>query len=421
VRFDFGAFWHFTKRIWFQVLKPTSSLSLRRVAWFAGFYLLFPWFELVHWICFLLDDLLYPAYRQQPVHAPVFIVGNPRSGTTFLQRLLSKDEATFTTTALWEVLLAPSITQRALIRGLGTLDRLLGSPTKRVMRRVEQHWREENVMHRVAWRAPEEDQYVLLHIWSTLAVWVFSGLLDDADPYLYFDQRLPERARARVMRFYRRCVQRHLYAHGGQRVYLSKNPSASPKIDALYAWFPDAKVIYLARSPLNVIPSYVSLLQYTWHVLGASPGDEAGRDFVLRMADHWYRYPLERLSQAAPDQYIVVRFPDMVHDPAKTVSAIYERFGLEISPAFARELHEATERSRNYTSKHDYSLAQFGLTREEIVRQFADVFECFGFDDGLGDADRPADVAPQLADPPRLRAGRIRRRRRRALRSASDV
>ena len=35
-----------------------------------------------------LDRIAFPGYRQQPIDRPIFIVGNPRSGTTFLHRLL---------------------------------------------------------------------------------------------------------------------------------------------------------------------------------------------------------------------------------------------------------------------------------------------------------------------------------------------
>jgi hypothetical protein len=35
-----------------------------------------------------LDRVFFRGYRKQPIDRPIFIVGNPRSGTTFLHRLL---------------------------------------------------------------------------------------------------------------------------------------------------------------------------------------------------------------------------------------------------------------------------------------------------------------------------------------------
>src|ERR1700753_1491001 len=39
-------------------------------------------------ITLALDYVFYPGHRKQPIDRPIFIIGNPRSGTTFLHRLL---------------------------------------------------------------------------------------------------------------------------------------------------------------------------------------------------------------------------------------------------------------------------------------------------------------------------------------------
>ena len=67
----------------------------------------------VHWLFFLVDELLFWGYRRVAVNKPLFVTGVPRSGTTFLQRTLSED-AQFTTTTLAECLLTPAISQRYL-------------------------------------------------------------------------------------------------------------------------------------------------------------------------------------------------------------------------------------------------------------------------------------------------------------------
>ena len=70
-----------------------------------------------------LDHLVYPRHRKQAIDRPIFIIGNPRSGTTFLHRLLlgAGDMAAF---ELWEMLF-PAITARKLLgRIVPRLDRL---------------------------------------------------------------------------------------------------------------------------------------------------------------------------------------------------------------------------------------------------------------------------------------------------------
>ena len=49
------------------------------------------------------DDLLYPDWREQKIKAPLFIVGNARSGTTFAHRVLASSSSSFTYFRTWEV------------------------------------------------------------------------------------------------------------------------------------------------------------------------------------------------------------------------------------------------------------------------------------------------------------------------------
>jgi hypothetical protein len=382
--FDFAGFARFNYRQLFRSRGTPYRMTPKRMGWFLLSYSVYTLVELVTWAGFLADEIFFRPYRQVEIREPVFILGNPRSGTTFLHRLLAKDEQTFTCTHMWEALAAPSVAQRRVVQALGAVDRVLGRPLDRLVKRWRKQWQEENVMHRIDLRAPEEDQYLLVHAWSTLAVWLFTAVLEEARPYIYFDSEMPSADKARIMGFYQSCVRRHLFCRGGGRPqakhYLSKNPSASPKVDALYESFPDAKIIYLARSPLEVIPSYISLLDYAWRVVGDPVQPYGARDFVLEMARHWYTYPLEQLERAPEESHVVVRFDDLVRDAERTVTDIYDRFGFEMTPAFAQVLRDEAEVARSHASRHEYCLEEMGLTREQIVTDFGDIFDRFGFD-----------------------------------------
>jgi hypothetical protein len=151
-------------------------------------------------------------------------------------------------------------------------------------------------------------------------------------------------------------------------------------VDTLYEHLPGAKIIYLARNPLDMIPSYISLKENEWQLLGSPVEEYGSREYVLDMAKHWYTYPLERLKRAPEDSYIVVNFEDLVTSARETVREIYDRFGLELSPAFDETLRQAAERARDHDSEHEYSLHEMGLSREQIVSRYREVFERFGFD-----------------------------------------
>jgi hypothetical protein len=371
----------FTYKSLFQSRGTNYRLTAKRVGVLLISYTAYFLFELMAWAGLLMDEILFPDYRDIEIREPVYIVGNPRSGTTFLQRLLARDETTFNAMRTWEMLLAPSITTRKVFWTLSRLDRRLGGPAHRLLGMLEESWQEENVVHRIAIRAPEEDEYLLIHIFSSLKIWLYAAMVDEAAPYTYFDSQMPEEKKERIMAFYKRCVQRHLYAHGDKdRHYLAKNPHFSPMVDALYEHLPGAKIIYLARNPLDMIPSYISLKENEWQLVGSPVEEYGSREYVLDMAEHWYTYPLERLEQAPEDSYIVVNFEDLVTSAQETVREIYHRFGLEMNAAFDEILQQAAERARNHESEHDYSLHEMGLTREQIVTQYEEVFERFDFD-----------------------------------------
>jgi hypothetical protein len=382
--FDVRGFLSFMHTGLFKTKGTNYPMTPKRVGWALVFLICFPLLELCTWLGFLLDNLFFAPYKDQEIHEPVFIIGNPRSGTTLLHRLMAQDRRNFLTMQMWEIFFAPSITQRVATNVLCALDRLVGRPAYKLLCSLEKSCQEGLVTHQLALQAPEEDEFILLHAWSSLIGCLFSAVMDRAIAYTRFDTDIPPREKRRIMTYYRRCLQRHLHAHRGRVApdvhYLAKSPATTPKIDTFYEWFPDAKFIYLVRSPSEMIPSYISVIDLQWRVIADPPTPWASRDYVLDMARHWYTYPLERLARAPEDSYAIVRYDDLVRDPRGTVVDIYIRLGLEMSPAYAETLRQEAERSRRFRSRHRYSLAQWKLTRKQIVDRFRDVFERFGFD-----------------------------------------
>src|SRR5690606_41758522 len=78
----------------------------------------------------LADEIFYRNYRKTEVRQPVFIISNPRSGTTYLHRLLCLDEERFTYFLLYHTFL-PSVTFYRFILLLKKVDKRLNWPLKR--------------------------------------------------------------------------------------------------------------------------------------------------------------------------------------------------------------------------------------------------------------------------------------------------
>ena len=96
MKYNFRLFWRTFYRSFFDSKNTPARLTRKRIIFLALFYLVWPIGGLVHWFCFALDDILFPAYKNHPIEKPLFILGNLRSGSTFLHRLLSRDTETFT-------------------------------------------------------------------------------------------------------------------------------------------------------------------------------------------------------------------------------------------------------------------------------------------------------------------------------------
>ncbi len=382
MNYNFRLFWRMTVRSFLGASKTHGRLTRKRLLFLLLFYSVWPAWAVFTGFCFWLDDLLFPGYKNQPVEKPLFIIGNFRSGSTFLHRLLARDARVFTSMRTWDIFITPSITQRKISAWVARLDRALGSPLKRLLVKIDNRSLGKVRIHRISLFEPEEDENILLHIWSTYFVGFMFPFLDEMPPYIYFDEQLPEEEKQRIMAFYKGCVQRHLYADGGKRHFVAKNPAFSAKIATLKAYFPDARILYLARNPLEMLPSTVSWLGYAWGVFSDPQEKYPFRDEVLALSKHWYRYPLRYLDAHPSPNHLILSYNDLIGNPEGTIRSFYRQFGYAEHAGLEALIAAAVAETRSYRSDHRYSYEQMGFTREQILAEFADIFARFGFTSG---------------------------------------
>ena len=362
----------------FAYHKTGGRFSAKRILFTITFPFWYGFLELTNWTCLLLDEILFPAYRQTAVTRPVFIVGFPRSGTTYLHRLLDNDHDQFTSLKLWEIIFAPSILQKKLFQILGKLDRLMGKPLYRVAIRIEDKLFEgSRKMHKISHFEAEEDEIILIHIFSSLFL-AFMFPFEDMDAFSRFDTDVPPEHRAKIMRFYKKCVQRHLYVFGPDKHFLSKNPASSSKINTIYETFPDAKIVCMVRHPFEAIPSAISWVSYGFNQFNTAD-QQVLTDRILSLMSPWYTYPLQELDKRPESSREIGKYDDLVSDPAGFVKRLYLRFGFSASPVFDDFLAKENGKAKHYKSKHDYSLGGYGLDADTIAADFKPVFERFSF------------------------------------------
>ena len=378
---NFRLFWRTAYRSFFDSKSTPARLTRKRIIFLLLFYTVWPIGQLIHWFCFFLDDILFPGHKTRKVEKPLFILGNLRSGSTFLHRLLSRDTETFTSLTIWDIFLTPSVTQKKITKLISRIDTKLGGYLHRLLYAIDRRTLGRIKIHPISFFRPEEDENILFHLWDSLWVSFLFPFMEEFPNYQHFDEALSLQHKHRVMAFYKSMLQRHMYATG-KKYFVAKNPAFSPKIETLLEFFPDARIIYLARNPLDMLPSTVSWINYARRVFTDPKEKYLYLDEILDFTQHWYRYPLKYLDTHPSPRHLILNYDDLIQRPEYVIRSFYEQFGYPDKPGLDDIVDQAVKETLSFNSDHVYSYEEMGFTREQIVTLYADVFERFGFDRG---------------------------------------
>ena len=359
-----------------------ARVGFRRVLVMLIFLPLFALVQSIHWIGFLLDDLLFRGWRKVQLREPLFVLGVPRSGTTKLHEVLAKDDQ-YTTFSTWECLFALSVTERRFWLGIGRIDALIGGPAARLLGWVERRvFASLDDVHAMNLSTPEEDYFALMPILSCFIL----ALPFPGAEHLWrigrFDQALSDAERDRILAFYEANLKKHLYVHGPHKRLLSKNAAFAPLAGSLAERFTDARFIVCLRDPMQTVPSQLSSIAPGLAFFGVPPESTVIRDRLLDQLAFYYRN-LDALARSQPaNRCVTIRLPELKSGLATTLTATYARLGLPLDARFREVLDREAVAARHYRSEHSYTLEQFGLDPARIAARFA--FAAPAQDDGDG-------------------------------------
>ena len=83
----------------------------------------------------------------------------------------------------------------------------------------------------------------------------------------------------------------------------------------------------------------------------------------------WFQHLFEFRRKWIPARYYCIDYRDLTRNPREAIEKLYQHFGWELSDAFRARLKAATERQRNFKSKHEYTLEEFGLSKAWIQEE----------------------------------------------------
>lgn len=309
------------------------------------------------------DRAQHPEIWAQPVPAPLFIVGLPRTGTTLLHMLLAQDPAN-RVPETWEVMHPAPVE---------------GSEEKRIRRAGrELAWMERlapgfRVMHPLAPRLPQECIAIDSH---ALQGYEFQTTHDVPD----YQRWLESQDKRAVYRHHKRFLQYLQWQRPGSHWAL-KAPAHLFGLAELLAVYPDAGIVQTHRNPLEVMASLASLSTMLRAAFSESADPQAiGRE----MAERWGGAVLGAMQQRDSGRLPAKHFLDIdyraiVDMPIETVRTIYARFDRELTPTAERAMRAfLAANPKNKHGAHRYSLEQFGLDTDEQDRRFAGYRARFG-------------------------------------------
>lgn len=305
------------------------------------------------------------AWRRHPEHAqvrierPIFVTGLPRTGTTALHRLLCADPR-HQGLELWLTAAPrprpardswPDHPDYQRVRR-ETAARYAGSPELKGM-----HFMTADIVEE-CWRLDRQSMR--------------SVAFESVAHLPGYSRWLAEQDLTPVYQRHRRIL-RLIGLPSPERRWVLKNPGHLFGLDALLSVYPDALVVQTHRDPRTVVASVSSLTAKAAQGNSAVfRGEVVGRDSVQLWARGAERFLAARQSYD-PAQFIDVRYEDIVAHPVATLARVYDHFALPLDDPTRAAIAAAHAASTSGAGKpaHRYSLADFGLTEDEVTDRFA--------------------------------------------------
>ncbi|MEB3980743.1 sulfotransferase [Mycobacterium sp. 663a-19] len=305
----------------------------------------------------------HPEIASEPITSPIFIVGQPRTGTTILYDLLAQDPA-LRAPLTWEVD-APCPVPRPETYH----DDPRIAQTQASIELSEQIIPGFLALHPMGALVGQECVRITASEFTSMIYSVQYRLPS------YYRWLLYEADHAGAYRFHRIFLQ-HLQS-GVPGQWLLKSPAHLWQLDKLLAEYPDALIVQTHRDPLNVISSIAALT----HHLRRMGSDESN---IAECAAQSYEEIVVGLDRAMTlrdsgdvpaGRVIDVQYAEFVDDPWTTIKDIYAKLGRELRP-------EAERRMRDFLAAHPgdggrgrYTWSDTGLNADEVrerVRAYQD-------------------------------------------------
>ena len=298
----------------------------------------------------------------QQVKQPVFILGHPRSGTTYLHYLLSKDpQFNFCSTA-------QAILPHVFMTGSKVLVPLIAKALPEV--RPMDNLRMGSAM-------PKEEDFALVSFGPESLI---SGFYFPKHYAQLFHEQVLFNANADGKRNWQQhfdyFLRKLLLANGG-RTLLLKSPANTGRVKEILELYPDAKFIHIHRHPYEVYSSNLHLFEKMLPILSFQQVSKAAIAAAIleTYVAMYHKYLSDRLEIPAGN-LVELAYADLVKDPETEIRKIYQSLNL---PGIDKALPYIQEEIKSYK---DYEKNRFTLDdskKAELAKRWKFAFDAFNY------------------------------------------
>lgn len=302
----------------------------------------------------------HPELLTRAIERPVFITGMPRSGSTFLHRLLVRDPAVAAPLSWRLVHPHPSSggwmgerLNRARVQAQFYVMRLLAP--------------ELNTLHEVAAGEPEECTDITAQVFQSLRY-------DSVYRVPSYQRWLQRHGHAEAYRFHKRFLQ-HLDALAPGRRWILKSPDHVFALDEIRAVYPDAHWVFIHRDPVAVLASVARLTEVLRRPF-AHRVDLA--EIGQQVCASWLDGAQRMLRAAASSSILHLHYREILADPQGAAERLFRHGGHAASGEAARRMRKwLANRSNRSHRQRQYNLASFGLDPGALRAQFKPYTDAF--------------------------------------------
>lgn len=320
--------------------------------------------------------------KSNPIEKPIFICGLPRTGTTFLQRLLSLDPSN-TSPQTWELVhpvpRIKSDLQKDKKKRIKYCQKSLNDFLE-----VTPHF---NEVHEMGAEIAEECT-VMMALDAPAVMMNFHTILARQDEVYDWEWHKAYKnyyKGLQIIKKYR--LERKEETNQSNKRWVLKAPPHIGQLDQLVQAFPDARIIWNHREPKECVPSFASLIRAGQDFAegsGTIELDALGKQ-VMKYADKMYTSGDKFFEDVKAGNYPSscrcshVMYKNLIKNPVGTVESLYESFGYEFTADYKKAIEDYLEEDRRKRDSlkgkkavlHGYTAEEYGLTDQEIDETFA--------------------------------------------------